>query len=63
MITELEATELSHVAGGVIEAPDGTGCGQTTPIYHVNPDGTRGEPIDPILGGTGMVPVTSVSAV
>ena len=51
------------MAGGVIEAPDGTGCGQTTPIYHVNPDGTRGEPIDPILGGTGMVPVTSVSAV
>ena len=63
MILALEAFELSHVVGGVIEAPDGTGCGQTTPIYHVNPDGTRGEPIDPILGGTGMVPVTSVSAV
>ena len=62
MIRKLEAIELLHVAGGVIEAPDGTGCGQTTPIYHVNPDGTRGEPIDPILGGTGMVPVTSVSA-
>ena len=62
MILALEATEQSLVAGGVIEAPDGTGCGQTTPIYHVNPDGTRGEPIDPILGGTGMVPVTSVSA-
>ena len=63
MTSKLEAIELSLVAGGVIEAPDGTGCGQTTPIYHVNPDGTRGEPIDPILGGTGMVPVTSVSAV
>ena len=63
MINELAVTELSLVAGGVIEAPDGTGCGQTTPIYHVNPDGTRGEPIDPIFGGTGIVPVTSVSAV
>ena len=65
MIKALEAIELSHIAGGVTEAPNGTGCGQTTPTYHVNPDGTRGAPIIsiiPVITLGSVVPATTVAA-